>query len=66
MRYKNIVIEQEIFVMHDLHKALIELPAIQALELVYSVDNIIALEVRTNFLNSLKAWAPYQASIQFT
>jgi len=41
MQYRNIMIEQKVFVIHDYHKALIGLPEIQALELV---DNI-ALEI---------------------
>lgn len=42
MQYNNTVIEQEVFVICGLHKALIGLPAIEALGLVSRVNNIVA------------------------
>ena len=48
MQYNNIVVEQEVFVIHDLHKALIGLPAIEALELVSRVNNI-TLDIPAKF-----------------
>ena len=40
MQYNKIVVEQEVFVIRELHRALIGLPAIEALELVHRVSSI--------------------------
>jgi len=39
MQHNKIVVEQEVFVIHDLHKALIGLPAIEALKSAHRVSN---------------------------
>ena len=40
MQHNKIVVEQEVFVIHDLQKALIGLPAIEALKSAHRVSNI--------------------------
>ena len=50
IQYKKTVVEQEVFVIRDLHNALIGLPAIEALQLVNRVSNI-TLDIPAKFPN---------------
>ena len=52
MQYNNTIVEQDVFVIRGLHKALIGFPAIEALGLVLRVNNIVG-DIPPDFLSSL-------------
>jgi len=54
IQFNKIVVKQEGFVIHDLHKALIGLPTIEVLELVHRVGNITS-NIPSKFPELLKA-----------
>ena len=65
MTYKSQAVQQDIFVLKDLHQALIRLPAIEALSLVTRINSIRETtdQIIPGILNSFKDWDLYQESM---
>ena len=63
IQYKKTVVEQEVFVIRDLHNALIGLPAIEALQLVNRVSNI-TLDIPAKFPELFEGYQATSAESQ--